>query len=191
MSPAPPTPPRLPKLERDALDPQQQVVWDRIAGGARGGVGGPFVPLLTSAELCSRVEKLGVFIRYDCGVPMRLRELAILVVATHWQADYEWFAHAPIAAAQGVPDEAIQAIGHGQDPALDAAPDRAVHAFVAELLRTGRVADAAYAPVQALLGDQGTVELTALVGYYSLLAMQLNVFQVRPPPTVPIPWAIR
>ncbi len=180
--------PRLPILERATLDPAQQVVWDRMAGGTRGHVGGPFLALLTSAELCSRVEQLGVFIRYECSVPMRLRELAILVVGAHWKAAYEWFAHAPIAATQGIPAAATQAIGLGQDPMLEAAPDRAVHAFVRELLRTGRVADATYAPVQALLGDQGTVELTGLVGYYSLLAMQLNTFQVRPPPTVPIPW---
>ena len=189
MTQAPPPPPRLPPLERDALEPAQQVVWDRMAGGARGGVIGPFTALLTSAELCGRVEQLGVFIRYECGVPMRLRELAILVVGAHWQADYEWFAHAPIAAAQGVPEAAIRAIGLGQDPGLEAMPDRVVHAFVRELLRTGRVGDAAYAPAQALLGDKGAVELTALVGYYSLLAMQLNVFRVQSPPTVPIPWA--
>lgn len=182
------TQPRLPTLERDALDPAQQAVWDSIAGSGRGGVGGPFQPLLTSAELCSRVERLGAFIRFECSVPMRLRELAILVVGAHWQAAYEWFAHAPIAAAQGVPEAAIQAIGLGRDPDLKDAADRAVHAYVAELLRTGRVADATYAPVRDLLGDKATVELTALAGYYSLLAMQLNTFRVRPPPTVPIPW---
>lgn len=180
--------PRLTPLERDALDPVQTAVWDSIAASGRGGVGGPFIPLLTSGELCSRVERLGVFIRFECSVPMRLRELAILVVGAHWRAAYEWFAHAPIAAAQGIPEAAIQAIGVGRDPGLEDAADRAVHAFVAELLRTGRVADATYAPVRALLGDKATVELTALVGYYSLLAMQLNTFQVRPPPTVPIPW---
>ena len=107
----------------------------------------------------------------------------------HWEAAFEWYVHAPIAAREGVPEAAIRAIGLGQEePGLDAGPDRAVHAFVHELLRTGQVSDAVYAPVQALLGDKGTVELTGLVGYYSLLAMQLNVFQVEPPDTVPIPW---
>jgi 4-carboxymuconolactone decarboxylase len=180
---------RLPKLERDRLDPAQQAVYDRIASGARGGVGGPFTALLTSPELCSRVEQLGVFIRYECGVPMRLRELSILVVGAHWKAAYEWYAHAPIAAKQGVPEAVIQAIGLGRDdPPFDAEPDRVTHAFVRELLRTGQVSDAAYVPVQRMLGDKGTVELTGLVGYYSLLALQLNTFQVAPPPGVPIPW---
>ena len=179
---------RLPPLEPDRLDPAQRAVHDRIAAGARGGVGGPFTVLLTSAELCSRVEQLGVFIRYDCSVPMRRRELAILVVGAHWKAENAWYAHAPSAARQGVPEAVIRAIGLGGDPPFEAEPDRAVHAFVRELLRTGQVSDATYAPVQRLLGDKGTVELTGLVGYYSLLAMQLNTFQVAPPPGVPIPW---
>jgi 4-carboxymuconolactone decarboxylase len=145
---------------------------------------------LTSPELCGRVEQLGVFVRYECSVPMRLRELAILAVGAHWRAAYEWFAHAPIAAKQGVPPAVIEAIGRGgAEPPFDAEPDRVVVAFVRELLRDGRVSDATYEPVRALLGDKGAVELTGLVGYYSLLALQLNVFEVQPPPTVPIPWA--
>ena len=97
-------------------------------------------------------------------------------------------AHAPIAAKQGVPQAVIDAIGQGQTPPFDSDADRAVHDFVRVLLREGKVPDAVYAPVQALLGDKGAVELTGLVGYYSLLAMQLNVFRVEPPATVPIPW---
>jgi 4-carboxymuconolactone decarboxylase len=181
---------RLQTLVREALEPAQQVVWDRIASGARGGVGGPFTALITSAELCARVEQVGVFIRYECSVPMRLREIAILCVGQHWKAEYEWYAHAPIAAKQGVPDAVIQAIGTNSDSIpFDAEPDRVVVGFVQELLRTGQVGDSGYAAAKALLGEKGTVELTGLVGYYSLLAMQLNVFQVAPPPPFKAPWA--
>ncbi|RYI98543.1 MAG: carboxymuconolactone decarboxylase family protein, partial [Acetobacteraceae bacterium] len=155
---------RLPKLSREALEPAAQAVWDRIASGARGGVGGPFTALILSPELCSRVEQLGVFIRYECSVPMRLRELAILCVGQHWQADYEWFAHAPIAAQQGVPDAVIAAVGAGAERIpFDAPADATIVGFVRALLRTGRVPAAEYAAAQALLGDKGTVELTALV----------------------------
>src|SRR4051794_19215015 len=180
---------RLPPKTRENLDPAQQVVWDRIASGARGGVGGPFLALLTSAELCARVEQLGVFIRYECSVPMRLREIAILCVGQHWKAAYESYAHAPIAAKQGVPEAVIQAIGTGAESIpFDSEADRTVVGFVRELLRTGQVGDAGYAAAKALLGEKGTVELTGLVGYYSLLAMQLNVFQVDPPPPFVAPW---
>jgi 4-carboxymuconolactone decarboxylase len=180
---------RLAPKTRETLDADQQVVWDRIASGARGGVGGPFLPLLTSAELCARVEQVGVFIRYECSVPMRLRELAILCVGQHWKAAYEWYAHAPIAAKQGVPEAVIAAVGAGAAAIpFGSEADRVVVDFVRPLLRTGQVEDAAYAAAQALLGDKGTVELTGLVGYYSLLAMQLNVFQVAPLPPFQAPW---
>ena len=82
----------------------------------------------------------------------------------------------------------IDAIGQGRTPPFDADEDRIVHDFVRVLLREGRVPTAVYAPVQALLGDKGAVELTGLVGYYSLLAMQLNVFQVAPDPPFTAPW---
>lgn len=180
---------RLPPRARADLDAAQQAVFDRIAGGARGGVGGPFLALLTSAELCARVEQVGVFIRYECSVPMRLRELAILCVGQHWKAAYEWYAHAGIAAGQGIPAAVIAAIGSGAETIpCDAAADAAVVAFVRELLRTGQVADAPYAAAVLLLGEKGTVELTALVGYYSLLAMQLNVFRINPPAPFTPPW---
>ncbi len=181
--------PRLPALVREDLDPAQQEAWHRIASGARGSVRGPFTALITSAELCARVEQLGVFIRFDCSVPMRLRELAILCVGHHWRAGYEWFAHAPIAAKQGVPEAVIAAIGtDAAEIPFDSDADRVVVAFVRTMLRTNRVDDATYAAANALLGDKGCVELTGLVGYYSLLAMQLNTFEVVPPPPFKAPW---
>jgi 4-carboxymuconolactone decarboxylase len=183
---------RLPERTRESLDAAGQAVWDRIAGGARGGVGGPFLALLGSPELCARVEQVGVFIRYACSVPVRLREIAILCVGQHWRADYEWFAHAPIAAAQGVPAAVIAAIGAGAEAAaipFDDPADRLVVEFVRALLRTGQVPDGTFASAQARLGEAGAVELTGLVGYYTLLAFQLNAFQVAPPDaSVTIPW---
>ena len=180
--------PRIPVLTRETLTDAQKPVWDSIASSGRSGVGGPFLPLLTSAELCSRVERLGVFLRFDCSVPMRLRELAILCVGAHWKAGYEWYAHAPIAEKQGVPAAVIAAIARGEAPPFDSDADRVVHAFVREVLAKGSASDATYAPLHALLGDKGAVELTGLVGYYSLLAFQLNVFQVVPPPPFVAPW---
>lgn len=181
---------RLPPRTRDSLDEAGRAVWDRIASGARGGVGGPFIALLGSPELCARVEQLGVFIRYECSVPMRLRELAILCVGQHWKADVEWFAHAPIAEKQGVPVAVIQAIG--TDAAtipFDSDADRVVVGFVRSLLRTGAVPDAEYAAAKALLGEQGVIELTGLIGYYTLLAFQLKTFQIpAPSDAVKIPW---
>ena len=120
---------------------------------------------------------------------MRLRELAILCVGHHWKAAYEWFAHAPIAEKQGVPPAVIAALGRDSEKIpFDSDADRVVVAFVRTLLRSGKVPDLEYQAAQALLGDKGVVELTGLVGYYSLLAMQLNTFRVEPPEGTAIPW---
>ena len=180
---------RLPPLDPANLDDAQRSVHDRIASGARGSVGGPFTVLLQSSELASRVEQLGLFLRYDCSVPQRLRELAILVVAQHWRADYEWYAHAGIAQSHGLEAEAIAAVGTGRTPRFEQPADAATFAFVRELLNNGRVADATYVQLQDLLGNKGSVELTGLVGYYTLLAFQLNVFEVAAPSDGPaVPW---
>src|SRR5690554_3464328 len=114
---------RLPQLDTKAMDAAQKAVYDRIAGGARGGVRGPFLALLHSPDLAARVEQLGVYVRFECAVPQRLRELAILTVARNWQADYEWFAHAPIAENQGLPKAVIDALGIGAAPEWPTEPD--------------------------------------------------------------------
>ncbi|MGV6875494.1 carboxymuconolactone decarboxylase family protein [Pseudochelatococcus sp. B33] len=179
---------RLPPLDTNAMDAAQKAVHDRIAGGARGGVRGPFLALLHSPELAARVEQLGVYVRFECAVPQRLRELAILVVARHWQADYEWFAHAPIAEKQGLPKAAIDALGTDGEPEWPSEAEVIVADFCSRLLRTGRVSDAQYSRAQHLLGVRGTTDLVGLVGYYSLLALTINAHEVEVPADADIPW---
>ena len=182
---------RLPVIEPDTLSPAQREIYSRIAGGARGGVRGPFLALLHSPELAGHVEQLGVYVRYNCAVPERLRELAILVVARHWQADYEWLAHAPLAEKQGLPKEILKTFGAGGNPAWPTEQDGLIVRFCSQLLDTRRVSDETYAEIQQLLGIQGTTDLVGLVGYYSLLALTLNAHEVNVPADADIPWAIR
>ena len=179
---------RLPPIDTDALSPPQRAVYDSIAGGARGGVRGPFLALLHSPDLAARVEQLGVYVRYQCAVPVRLRELAILVVAQFWRADYEWFAHAALAEKQGLPRETLQAFGAGANPEWPTEEDALLVQFCSQLLRTRRVSDATYARMQQLLGVQGTTDLVGLVGYYTLLALTLNAHEVEVPASADIPW---
>ena len=180
---------RLPQLSRDQLNPAQAEVYNSIAAGARGGVRGPFTVLLHSPELARRVEQLGVYCRFQCAVPQRQRELAICIVAAHWRADYEWYAHAGLALKQGIPQPVIDDIARGEPPALTDPADVAVHDFAKELLRTGRVGDETYANVVAQFGEPGAVDLSGLLGYYTLLAMTLNAFEVDVPDDADIPWA--
>ncbi|TCT08320.1 carboxymuconolactone decarboxylase family protein [Aquabacter spiritensis] len=181
---------RIALLTREGLSPAQTEVYNSINAGARGGVRGPFRVLLHSPDLARRVEQLGVYVRFQCKVPERLRELAIVTVAAHWRAAYEWYAHAPLAQKQGITETALAAIAQGETPDFSEAGDRITHAYVAHLLKAGRVSDAVYGEAKALLGEDGIVDLTGLVGYYTLLALQLNAFQVPVPDDAETPWPV-
>ena len=86
---------RTPELDTSALNPEQQRVFDAISSGPRGRVQGPLKIWLQSAELADKAQALGAFCRYGTSLPARLSELAILVTGAHWQAGFEWWAHAP------------------------------------------------------------------------------------------------
>jgi 4-carboxymuconolactone decarboxylase len=180
---------RIAPLTRDQLDSAQTEVFNAIAAGARGGVRGPFTVLLHSAELARRVEQLGVYCRFQCRVPERQRELAICIVAAHWRADYEWYAHSSLAAKQGIPRDVLDAIARRQRPTFAERADETVYEFASELLASGRVSDRNFAAAIRSLGEAGAVDLTGLLGYYSLLAMTLNAFEVDVPEDAGTPWA--
>ena len=173
----------------DDLTPEQRAIWDRIAAGPRGGVRGPYLALLRSPALAERFEELGRFLRYECSVPQRLRELAVLVIARRWNAQYEWFAHAPIAAREGVSAEVIEAIRTGAAPPFERDDERVVFAFVESVAHSGFAADAVRAAAERLLGPAGLVELVAFTGHYTGVALILNVFGIGVPAgeTDPLP----
>jgi 4-carboxymuconolactone decarboxylase len=168
---------RMPPLDTASMNEAQRAVHDRIAAGPRGAVYGPFVPLLRSAELTQHVEALGEYLRYRSILPQRLREFAILVIARHWTQQVEWVLHEPPARAAGVSDETIRALAVGKTPGDLDEPARIVWDFLAQLQQTQRVDDALYARARQEFGEPGVVELSALTGYYTLLAMVMNVAQ--------------
>lgn len=121
---------------------------------------------------------LGAAPRYAGVLPDRVRELAILWVAAHHRSAYEWHAHAPVAAVLGLPDALLEAVRVGAAVEPDDPAERAAAAAVAELLATGDLTDDTWARAVEQLGESATVELSALVGYYALLAVQLRVLRV-------------
>ncbi len=110
-----------------------------------------------------------------------LRELAILTVGRHWKAEFEWFAHAPIAIREGLAEEIVEAIRVGTPPNFTNDDEAAVHGFVRSLLETGRCDDDVYADMRTRFGEDGIVELTGIVGHYTGVAMTLNSFEIVPP----------
>jgi 4-carboxymuconolactone decarboxylase len=180
---------RIALLSRENLSAAQTEVYNSINAGARGGVRGPFCVLLHSPDLARRVEQLGVYVRFQCRVPERLREFAIVIVAAHWRAGYEWYAHARLAAKQGISEEVLEAIGAGRRPKFAQEDEEVVYDYVIGLLKGGRVSDQVFARAKAVFDDEAIVDLTGLIGYYTLLAMQLNAFEVPVPEDGVIPWS--
>ena len=172
---------RLPQLSRDEMTPEQQRVHDDIAGGPRGGVRGPFHALLYSPPLADAVQKLGQYVRYDCSIPQKLRELAILITAYHWKAQYEWFAHEPHAREAGLPDPVIEAIRQGERPEFGDVAEEEIYDFCTELFETKRVSDAMFTKIEARHGRAGAVELGGLLGHYNLIAITLNIAETPVP----------
>ena len=140
---------------------------------------GPFVDLLASPELMTRVGALGEYLRYRSALPPRLSEFAILVTASHWQQQFEWEIHAPIALQAGIPQPIIDSLWAGiTPPHLD--PDlKMLYDLCTELHRARRIAPATHQRALATLGEQGTMDAIGICGYYALLAMVLNSRQSR------------
>ncbi|MBI3436837.1 MAG: carboxymuconolactone decarboxylase family protein [Proteobacteria bacterium] len=173
----------MPDIPDEKLDARQRKLLDAIRSGPRGKVskGGPFGVYLHAPEYGDLTQRLGAHCRYKTAVPQRLSELAILCTARHWRAQYEWFAHAAQAEGAGVAPATIAAIRAGRSPKTAPEDERAIYDFAAQLYRTRRVSDRNYARVRAFLGDAGTVELVGILGYYALVSMTLNVFNVALP----------
>ena len=172
---------RLPQRSRDEMPPEQQRVYDDIGGGPRGGVRGPFHALLYSPKLADAAQKLGQYVRYDCSIPAKLRELAILITAHHWKAQYEWFAHEPHAREAGLPDPVIVAIQNGKRPDFSDVAEEEIYNFCTELYEKKRISDATFAKIEARHGKTGAVELGGLLGHYNLIAITLNIAETPVP----------
>jgi 4-carboxymuconolactone decarboxylase len=173
--------PRLPKLNPNALTPVQKRAHDNIINGPRGRVRGPFAALLHHPRITEYVQAMGASLRFDGILPGRLRELAILTTANHWNAEYEWNSHAPIARKEGLSSAVINAIYKNQPPNFLNDDEKIIHCFCRELHEKHTVSNATYDATAAILGHDGVVELTVLSGYYTIISMTLNTFQIPAP----------
>ena len=149
---------------------------------------GPFQLLVRSPEVCRHLSRLGEYLRWGSSLSPALSELAICLTARHIRANYEWHAHAPLAEEAGVPKAAIEAIRTGGTPSFAAADEALVHGICSELFRTQRLTDASFDKAVATLGEEGLIEIIAIVGYYTLIGNTLNVFQVPVPEGVAPPF---
>ncbi len=172
---------RLPPLDPTMLSGRQKELFDKIASGPRGRVAGPFNVHLQCPGDVDQVQELGRALRFDGVLPGHLRELGILVTARFWTAQFEWHAHARMAREQGLDAAVIEAIATGTTPVLATPEENAVYDFCRELHGNHALGDDSYTQAIAMLGQEGVIELTVLSGYYTLISMILNTFEIAPP----------
>ena len=166
---------RLPPPRDEALTADQKTAI-KVFGLARGGPPfGPFSTMLPSPELMLRASALGEYLRYRTELPPRLSELAILITARIWNQPVEWQIHHPIALQAGVSPQTIDAICNGGTPEGLTTEEQALYDFCTQLHRTRKVDDATYAAALAAFGEKGVLDLAGICGYYTLLAMAMNV----------------
>jgi 4-carboxymuconolactone decarboxylase len=170
---------RYTPLTPEALTSAQKPIYDAIAAARHGSVPKPFHVFLQSPQLAESVQQLGALLRYRTGLPPRLSELAILVTAKHWEAQYEWSVHEGEARKAGVPEEVIRAIASGARPAL-ANDDAIVYDFATSFYAKHDVPDDIFKRAVETFGQKTVVELAGILGYYSMLAIVMSIYRVRP-----------
>lgn len=166
---------RFKPLTWDTMSPPQKTMTMNLLTGPRQGMGGPFNVLLRSPEMGDLAQKLGEYARFRPDVPAKLRELAIIVTARHWTAQYEWYAHRRAAAQAGLKEEIIKAIADRKRPTGMQPDEEAVYNFASELLETRNVSDATFKAVVDKFGEKGVVDIIGVMGYYQMVSMLLNV----------------
>jgi 4-carboxymuconolactone decarboxylase len=169
---------RAPELNYEKMSDEQKKVYDEIASGPRGGVRGPLGVWLTRPGLADRAQNLGAYCRYDSLLPPKLSELAIIATARLWGAAYEWFAHSAIALKAGVTSKTVDAMRLGIIPEFDDPDQSIVFEFAVALHVDRRVSDDLFDRAVEQLGKDTVVDLVGILGYYALISMTLNTFEV-------------
>lgn len=164
---------RFAPLAWGQMSEAQKNMMRHVLDGPRTGTGGPFNVMLRSPAMGDYAQELGAQVRFSSSLPPALREMAILILARHWTAQYEWNAHKSAALSAGLDPKIIAAIAAGERPSSASAAEIALYDFSSELLETKEVSDDTFAAAKAALGEQGVAETIFTLGYYGLVAMLL------------------
>ena len=179
--------PRFSKFEMEQLNEQQKRVAERIMKVSSAGLGGPYSILLRSPVLAERYLGMTDYLRFETSLPHRLNELAILIEARLWDAQYEWWAHHPIAMRAGVSPEVAEAIRNGLRPSTMKEDEEVVYDVCIELLRDRNLTDATFERAKKVLGEQPSIDLIAVAGFYVMVSSVLIAGRVGIPDGSPPP----
>jgi 4-carboxymuconolactone decarboxylase len=187
---------RIAPLKRDQLNEEQLRLWDALVASRGAGaitsdgyLQGPLDIWLHAPALGLTTSSLGGLIRSEASLDRKLQELVILCATAHWKGEYNWWAHALFARELGTTEDVLEAIACGMEPPLDSEEERSAYRAARQLLTTGTLTDDVFGECVQLFGEEGTVELSIICGYYSVVSFALNVAAVPLPEGVPARWA--
>lgn len=169
---------RLLPPPEETLSEEQRRVYEAIASGPRGQVRGPLAIWLHRPGLAQAAQALGAYCRYGSSLDPRLSELAILTMATLWKSEFEWWAHKPIALKAGLSSDIVEALQQGKQPRFAEDETRMVYSVVKELTEQRQLSDKTYNEAREVLGEERLVDLVGVCGYYTLISMTINAFEV-------------
>ena len=182
-------PPRITLPTRAEMSPEQQALHDRIIASPTGQMVGPQRANIHSPELAEAWWRLGDMLRSRTILPRAMIELAIIVTGRRWNSQLEFHVHGRAAVAAGLDPAVVEAIRCGAPPSLPAGEALDVYDFARKAQMTGEVDDASYRAVLARWGERGVVELTAVIGFYTMVCLALNLHRIPLPDgaTPPLP----
>ena len=187
---------RATPITYDNATAKQQEVWDGIveSRGASlvnddGTLLGPFNAMVSSPEIGGRMAALGQAIRFGSAVENRLLELAIIVVGAHWRSNFEWWAHSGLAVEAGIDTSVVESIAAGETPTFAKEDEAIVYEFASALVGTGRVDQERFEAAKNLLGEPAIIDLVSTIGYYCMISLTLNGFDIRLPAGAEPTWS--
>jgi 4-carboxymuconolactone decarboxylase len=178
---------RFPKPAIEQLNPEQQAVAAEVMKQSSAGLGGPYGMLIKSPELLKRYLLMTEYLRQKTSLPHRLNEMAILLEARIWDAQYEWWAHEPLARKAGLSDAIIADIKVGKRPASMQPDEAIVYEVVTELLNKRQLPDDTFGKATQILGEQQTIDLVAVTGFYVMVSAVVIASKIAIPDGGPAP----
>jgi 4-carboxymuconolactone decarboxylase len=169
---------RVATIALEQMTAEQRTAHDEVVAGVRGRMPAPMHAWIHSPQMAGHAQKLGAVLRYGTTLPPTLSELAILVTARHWTSHFEWYAHKRDGLKAGLDPAIISAIAERREPVFADPAQRIVYEYSKTLHEKRTISKTQHDTAVAALGERAVVELVGILGYYSLVSMTLNAFEI-------------
>jgi 4-carboxymuconolactone decarboxylase len=174
---------RFAPLKAEELSPAQKAWAEMIAAPPRNAkfTNPPYRAYIRNPDLAPRLTAMSEYLRWNTSLPPRLSELAILITARQWTAQYEWFAHYPLALKGGLDPSIANDIAAGKRPANMKDDEAALYDLAMALYVDKKVSDPIYKAALEKFGERGIMDIIGIIGYYDMVSMTLITMQAGAP----------